>query len=105
MIEVKGRIKGASTVTITRNEILTAFNKPDEWILALVEVPLAEELQPDVAAGLMRDERVEYVTAAGCEVRYLRRPFTREPDFDAVSVNYDWSKLWNQGTLPEPTPG
>ena len=37
-IEVKGRAKGADTVTITRNEILTAMNKPDEYILALVEV-------------------------------------------------------------------
>ena len=30
-IEVKGRAEGAPTVTITRNEILTAFNKPDEF--------------------------------------------------------------------------
>ena len=28
MIEVKGRVKGATTVTITRNEIVTALNKP-----------------------------------------------------------------------------
>jgi hypothetical protein len=32
-------------------------------------------------------------TLIGCVVRYLRRPFTREPDFDATSVNYDWQKL------------
>jgi len=37
-IEVKGRIKGAQTVTITKNEILTALNKPDQYILAIVEV-------------------------------------------------------------------
>lgn len=37
-IEVKGRAKGSETVTISRNEILTAMNKPDEYILALVEV-------------------------------------------------------------------
>ena len=30
MIEVKGRVKGAPTVTITRNEIVTALNKPEE---------------------------------------------------------------------------
>src|SRR5204863_1114223 len=29
-IEVKGRIQGAKDVTITRNEILTAFNKPED---------------------------------------------------------------------------
>ena len=92
-IEVKGRLRGADTVTLTRNEILTAFNKPDDWLLALVEVPPTEELPADVRANLVRDEREQYVTAAGCEVRYLRRPFTREPDFDAVSVNYSWAKL------------
>ncbi|WP_425505350.1 DUF3883 domain-containing protein [Thermosulfuriphilus ammonigenes] len=41
-IEVKGRVSGAPTVTITRNEILCAFNKPDDWGLALVEVPRLE---------------------------------------------------------------
>src|SRR5262249_43517678 len=35
-LEVKGRVRGARTVTITKNEILTGFNKPDEFILALV---------------------------------------------------------------------
>ncbi|WP_197702089.1 DUF3883 domain-containing protein [Candidatus Desulfovibrio trichonymphae] len=37
-IEVKGRAKGADTVTVTKNEILTALNKPEEFIFALVEV-------------------------------------------------------------------
>ena len=37
-IEVKGRAKGSETVTVSKNEILTAMNKPDEYILALVEV-------------------------------------------------------------------
>ena len=35
-IEVKGRVRGAKTVTITKNEILTGLNKPDEFILAIV---------------------------------------------------------------------
>jgi len=43
-IEVKGRITGADTVTITRNEILTALNRPEQWILALVEVPREEDM-------------------------------------------------------------
>jgi hypothetical protein len=96
-IEVKGRIRGADAVTLTRNEILTAFNKPEDWILALVEVPPIQDLPADVQAGLLRDDREPYVTAAGCQVRYVRRPFQREPDFDAVSVNYDWHRLWNSG--------
>src|SRR5439155_15666934 len=34
-IEVKGRVVGAKTVTITKNEILTGFNKPEDFILAI----------------------------------------------------------------------
>jgi hypothetical protein len=37
-IEVKGRVKGASTVTITRNEILYALNQADKFVLAIVLV-------------------------------------------------------------------
>ena len=37
-IEVKGRSIGADTITVTKNEILTALNKPEEFILAVVEV-------------------------------------------------------------------
>ena len=37
-IEVKGRTKGASTVTISKNEMLYAMNSPKEFILAIVEV-------------------------------------------------------------------
>ena len=37
-IEVKGRVAGADTVTVSRNEILTALNEPDRFVLALVEV-------------------------------------------------------------------
>ncbi len=36
-IEVKGRISGAPTITVTRNEILYSLNKPDDFILAIVE--------------------------------------------------------------------
>lgn len=37
-IEVKGRAKGATTVTISKNEMLYALNSPNEFILAIVEV-------------------------------------------------------------------
>ena len=36
-IEVKGRVAGAPTITVTRNEILYSLNKPDDFILAIVE--------------------------------------------------------------------
>jgi hypothetical protein len=70
-IEVKGRIEGAQTVTVTKNEILTSLNKLDDFILALVEFQ-----------GETRHQ-----------VRYLRRPFRREPDFGVTSVNYDFAEL------------
>ena len=76
-IEVKGRVKGAETVTITKNEILTALNKPDDFILAIVEVDGDE-----------------------ATTNYVTRPFQREPDFDVTSVNYDLTKLLNKGVIP-----
>ena len=74
-IEVKGRAAGADTITVTRNEILTALNKPQAFILATVEV----------ANGI-----------AG-EPRYVRNPFTREPDFGATSVTYKLAELLDTG--------
>ena len=70
-LEVKGRVTGADTVTVTKNEILTSLNKPDDFFLALVEV-----LDGDLH-----------------RVHYLRRPFRREPDFGVTSVNYAFAEL------------
>jgi len=69
-IEVKGRAKGATTVTVSKNEILTGLNKPEEFVLALVEV-------------VGQDTRTIY----------LKRPFKSAPDFTATSVNYDLKDL------------
>ena len=41
-IEVKGRITGAETVTVTKNEILAGLNKPEDYWLAVVEVSFAD---------------------------------------------------------------
>ena len=77
-IEVKGRRSGAPTITITRNEILTALNAPEHFILALVEV---------------EDERV-------AKLRYVRQPFKREPDFGVTSVNYNVQQLVSMSEEP-----
>ncbi|MBI4728347.1 MAG: DUF3883 domain-containing protein [Acidobacteria bacterium] len=77
-IEVKGRVSGADTVTVTKNEILTSLNKPDDFILALVE----------------------FLNGDTHRVRYLRRPFQREPDFGVTSVNYDFAKLLERAGNP-----
>lgn len=65
-VEVKGRRAGADTVTVTANEILTALNAQEKFILALVEVENAQAREP----------------------HYIRRPFSKEPDDGAASVNY-----------------
>ena len=77
-IEVKGRAAGAQTLTVTRNEVLYSLNKPDDFILAMVE----------------------FSEGGGERVRYLRRPFQKEPDFGVTSVNYDFSELWERGEAP-----
>lgn len=71
-IEVKGRVKGASTVTISRNEILYAFNQGDKFVLAIVLV--AED---DSVGGPF----------------YIRRPFDREPGWGVSSINYNLGDL------------
>lgn len=100
-IEVKGRIEGAETVTVTKNEILTALNKPDNFILALVQVP-ADQSFPEGDAFRVKTTAGTYaVPWKGCVVRYVRQPFQREPDFGASSVNYQWRELWERGYEPQ----
>jgi len=77
-IEVKGRVAGAATITVTKNEILYSLNKPDDFILAMVE---------------FGDGNVH-------RVRYLHHPFRREPDFGVTSVNYDFAELLDRSEAP-----
>lgn len=80
-IEVKGRVAGADTVTVTKNELLTSLNKPDDFILALVEFRDAEALQ----------------------VRYLRRPFEHSgvtTDFNGASVDFPFADLLARSEEP-----
>ena len=85
-LEVKGRITGADTVTVSKNEILTALNKPDNFILALVEVPFDPDFSDRDAYRGIAEEGVTYQasTPLDCRVRYLWRPFAKEPDFGAT---------------------
>ena len=77
-MEVKGRIQGAPTVTVTKNEVLTSLNKPDDYILAIVE----------------------FQNGGTEQVHYVRQPFHREPDFGVTSVNYDLSELLARAEEP-----
>lgn len=63
---------------MTKNEILYSLNKPDAFILALVE----------------------FLDGGRHRVRYLRRPFQREPDFGVTSVNYDFAELLERAETP-----
>ena len=77
-IEVKGRVSGASTVTVTRNEILYSLNKPEDFILGIVE----------------------FLDDGAHRVHYVREPFKREPDFGVTSVNYDFAELLARAESP-----
>lgn len=94
-IEVKGRVEGADAVTVTKNEILTGLNKPDDFILALVQVPSLEESAAELAG---EDAGKDNAGSNLCRVCYVQQPFQKEPDFGATSVNYNWQNLWARGT-------
>jgi hypothetical protein len=97
-IEVKGRVEGADTVTVTKNEILEAFNKPQDFLLVLVSVPQWSEFR-EGDAFKVREMGGSYDRR--CRVRYVRQPFQREPDFGVCSVNYNWNELWGRGQKPQ----
>jgi superfamily II DNA or RNA helicase len=100
LIEVKGRIAGAEMVTVTKNEILYALNKPNNFILALVRVPNAEEFTEGDAFKVSEKKGSYLLEPEGCVVRYVHQPFQREPDVGASSVNYHWKELWEKGEKP-----
>ena len=77
-IEVKGKSTDATIVTISKTQIFTAFNKPDSFILAIVEI------DGDTAK----------------EPHYIREPFQKEPDFGVTSVNYNLSELLARSEAP-----
>ena len=71
-IEVKGRVQGAGTVTITRNEMLYALNQADKFRLAIVMVR-----ENDAVDGPY----------------YLRNPFEAEPGWGVSSINFEIKTL------------
>lgn len=69
-IEVKGRKKDATTVTITKNEIIYGLNLPEQFILALA-----------------------FVEGKRVEVHYVQNVFRYEPDFGVTSINFNVKDL------------
>jgi len=71
-IEVKGRVKGASTVTVTKNEIFESWNQGVKYHLAIVLVG--------------EDDSID-------GPHYVPHPFKEEPGWGVSSVNYDLKAL------------
>lgn len=72
LIEVKGRAKGATTITLTKNEIIAALNKPDQFWLAIVLIN-----EDDSTEGPY----------------YLQGPVSQAPDWAEVSKNLELDGL------------
>lgn len=79
-IEVKGRAKGQSTITVSRNEVIYGLNQADKFILAIVIVDGENHEGP----------------------YYIRDPFNQEPDFGVASINYDLDQLLAKSAQPGP---
>lgn len=80
-IEVKGRIEGADTFTITSNEITFAQTQGDRHRLALVQVSNLGE----------HDDQLRYIVDAFAHL---------EPSTTTRSYNEVWGEYWNRGGPP-----
>lgn len=69
---MKGRVKGAGTVCVTRNEMLYAFNQGEKFVLAVVLVDEGDKVEGP---------------------HYIRNPFDREPGWGVASINYNLGDL------------
>ena len=78
-IEVKGRIEGADSVMITRQEIITSLNEPEKYILAIVQVDQGFAREPRYVRGALDD---------------------REPRFDQNAIQYNLKKLLERAKEP-----
>lgn len=81
-IEVKGRIAGSDTFTITSNEIAFARSQGDRHRLALVSV----------SPGGAEHDQLQYVLDAFAHI---------EPSITTRSFNEEWRKYWNRGAPPQ----
>lgn len=77
-IEVKGRIDGADNVMVTRQEVITSLHEPEKFILAVVQVE----------NGFAR------------EPRYVRRPFSQEPEFGITAIQVNLNSLLQRAEKP-----
>jgi len=77
-IEVKGRIDSGETVIVTRQEVITSLHEPEKFILAIVQVE----------NGFAR------------EPRYVRQPFSQEPEFGVTAIQVNLKSLLDRSDAP-----
>jgi hypothetical protein len=82
-IEVKGKALGKPTVTISRNQIVTAQNVGDDFILAVVQIRDGQAQEPIYIRGA-----------------HLHQSFSRSVDFSITSVNFKLAELLARGGPP-----
>jgi len=78
-IEVKGRVDGADTVMITRQEVITSLHEPEKFILAIVEVDNGFAREPLYVRGALD---------------------TREPPFEQNAIQFNMKRLLERGEVP-----
>ncbi|HBP52946.1 MAG TPA: RNA helicase, partial [Synechococcus sp. UBA8638] len=78
-IEVKGRVDGADTVMITRQEVITSLHEPRKFILAIVQVESGVPHHPRYVYGALD---------------------TREPRFDQSAIQFNLKSLLERAEEP-----
>ena len=78
-IEVKGRIHGADTVMITRQEVITSLHEPDKYILAVVHVEDGQAGVPRYVRGALSDH---------------------EPAFEHTAIQFNLARLMERAEAP-----
>lgn len=78
-IEVKGRIDGADTIMITRQEVITSLHEPEKFILAIVQVQGGFATQPKYVRGALD---------------------TREPPFEQNAIQFNIKRLLERAEEP-----
>jgi superfamily II DNA or RNA helicase len=78
-IEVKGRIQGADTVMITRQEVITSLHEPEKYILAVVHVENGQAGVPRYVRGALSDH---------------------EPAFEHTAIQFNLARLMERAEAP-----
>lgn len=79
-IEVKGRIDGADTVMVTRQEVITSLHEPNKYILAIVLIDSGFAGEPLYVRGALSDH---------------------EPSFEHSAIQFNLRRLLERAVRPK----